>query len=191
MSSNRSSSLPGICVFCGSSPGRDPVYRDVARRFGHLIVENGFKLVFGGGRPGLMGEIAAAVTERDGEILGFLPHFLRHLEPPVRDASTIVITETLNERKTLMFEASEGFAVLPGGLGTLDELFEAYTAAQLRQHAKPIVLINTKNYFDPLLRLIDHFVAEGFVNPANKELIEVVSTPEDAIKIFAASRPAA
>jgi uncharacterized protein (TIGR00730 family) len=138
-----------------------------------------------------MGEAAAGVTEDDGQILGIIPGFLRHLEPPLRAASTIVVTETLNERKTKMFEAAEGFAVLAGGLGTFDEFFEALTGAQLKQHAKPIVLINTKNYFEPLLGLIEHSVVRGFADPAIKDLITVVDTPEDAIKIFAARRTSA
>lgn len=191
MISNSSNPQLAICVFCGSAQGRDPEYREAARRFGHLIVENGFRLVFGGGRPGLMGVLAEAVAERDGVILGFLPGFLRHQEPPVREASKIEITETLYERKTKMFDAADGFAVLPGGLGTLDEFFEALTGAQLRQHAKPIVIVNTKDYFGPLLALIDHMAAEGFVKPENRRLIEIASTPEEAIKIFAGLRPSA
>jgi hypothetical protein len=98
------------------------------------------------------------------------------------------VTETLNERKTKMFEAADGFAALAGGLGTLDEFFEAVTAAQLGQHAKPIVLINTENYFEPLLGLIEHSIAHGFTDSTTKDLINVVSTPEDAIKIFVAQR---
>ena len=186
-----STPLPGICVFCGSSHGDDPVYARVARTFGVLIAKNGFRLVFGGGRVGLMGEVAHGVTEHEGQILGIIPGFLRHLEPPLRVASKIVVTETLHERKTKMFEAADGFAVLAGGLGTLDEFFEAFTAAQLGQHTKPIVLINTKNYFEPLLGLIEHSIAHGFADPATQDLIKVVGTPEDAIKIFAAPRASA
>lgn len=186
-----STDLPGICVFCGSSCGDDPAYAQAAREFGTLIAQNGFRLVFGGGRIGLMGEAAAGVTDQEGQILGVIPGFLRHLEPPLRAASTIVVTESLNERKTKMFEAAEGFAVLAGGIGTLDEFFEAMTASQLKQHAKPIVLINTKNYFEPLLNLIEHAIAHDFSDASIKELITVVDTPEEAIKIFAARRASA
>ena len=185
-----SAALPAICVFCGASHGLDPAYTQAARRFGELLVENGFMLVFGGGRIGLMGEVAQGVSDRDGDILGIIPGFLRHLEPPLRVRSKIVVTETLNERKTQMFAASDGFAVLPGGLGTLDEFFEAYTEAQLHQHRKPIVLLNTKGFFAPLLNLINHMVEEGFVQPETRHLIEVADTPEDAITIFAAARAA-
>jgi len=185
--SSGSPPLPAICVFCGSSHGNDPAYAEAARRFGDLLVANGFRLVFGAGRVGLMGEVASGVAEADGEILGVIPGFLRHLEPPLRVRSTIVVTETLNERKTAMFEACDGFAVLPGGLGTLDEFFEAITSAQLGQHDKPIVIVNTKNYFDPLLAVIDHFIAQGFVAPENRDLVTVVATPEEAIRFFGQS----
>jgi len=175
-----------ICVFCGSSHGADPVYTQAARAFGTSMVENGFDLVFGGGGVGLMGEVALAVSNAGGKILGIIPAFLKHLEPPLNVASEIVITDTMNERKLRMFGAADGFAVLPGGLGTLDEFAEVLTGAQLRQHAKPIVLVNIKNYFDPLIKLIDHFVANGFAGARAKELFLVAPSVEDAITIFAA-----
>jgi len=183
--------LPGICVFCGSTCGDDPAYAQAARTFGALIAINGFRLVFGGGRIGLMGEAATGTAYQEGEILGIIPGFLRHLEPPLRAASKIVVTETLNERKTKMFEAATGFAILPGGIGTFDEFFEAHSEAQLKQHAKPIVLINIKNYFAPLIALLEHMIAHGFADAGIMDLIEIVDTPEDAIKIFATKRAAA
>jgi uncharacterized protein (TIGR00730 family) len=177
---------PAICVFCGSSHGKDPAYTAAAQRFGALIAENGFELVFGGGGVGLMGEVAASVAKKRGKILGIIPGFLRHLEPPLSVASHIVVTETMSDRKNKMFDAADGFAVLPGGLGTLDEFAEAFTAAQLHLHKKPIILINTKNYFAPLIALIDQFIAEGFAQPAVRNLFQVVATPEEAMKIFVA-----
>ena len=176
---------PAICVFCGSSFGNDPAYAESAQRFGTLLVESGYDLVFGGGGVGLMGTVAASVSSAGGKILGIIPDFLKHLEPPLHVASEIVVTETMNDRKAKMFTACDGFAVLPGGIGTLDEFFEALTYAQLRQHAKPIVIVNTKNYFGPLLALIDHLVAERFAHESIKGLMQVVETPEDAIKILA------
>ena len=176
---------PTICVFCGSSHGANPVYTEAARAFGTLMVARGFDLVFGGGGVGLMGETALAVSKAGGKILGIIPSFLRHVEPPLKVASEIVVTESMNERKSLMFAAADGFAVLPGGLGTLDEFAEAFTGAQLRLHAKPIVLVNINNYFGPLLALIDHFVAEGFAGAGVKELFQVAPTVEAAIAIFA------
>jgi uncharacterized protein (TIGR00730 family) len=186
LSSDSPTRKPAICVFCGSSHGVDPAYTEAAQRLGQLLTERGFELVFGGGGVGLMGEVAASVSQRGGAILGIIPSFLRHLEPPLEVKSKIVVTETMNDRKAKMFEASDGFAILPGGLGTLDEFFEALTNAQLHLHTKPIVLINTKNYYGPLLKLIDHIVVEGFAQSSVRDLIEIADTPEDAIRIFAA-----
>ena len=190
MPSHLKAARPSICVFCGSSHGADPVYSEAARRLGALMVKEGFDLVFGGGGVGLMGEVALAVSKGGGKILGIIPSFLRHVEPPLKVASEIVVTESMNERKSLMFAAADGFAVLPGGLGTLDEFAEAFTGAQLRLHAKPIVLINIKNYFAPLLEMIDHFVAEGFAGAQVTELFQLAPTVDDAIRIFAAHQAA-
>lgn len=184
--SEMSPARPTICVFCGSSHGADPIFSEAARRFGTLMVQEGFDLVFGGGGVGLMGEVALSVSKAGGHILGIIPTFLRYVEPPLQVASEIVVTDSMNERKSRMFEAADAFAVLPGGLGTLDEFAEAFTGAQLRLHAKPIVLVNIKNYFDPLLTLIDHFVAQGFARAGVKELIHVAPTVEAAMKILVA-----
>lgn len=181
---------PTICVFCGSSHGAKPIYTDTARAFGKAMVEAGFDLVFGGGGVGLMGETAMAVSKAGGKILGIIPSFLRHLEPPLTVSQEIVITDSMNERKARMFAAADGFAVLPGGLGTLDEFAEAFTGAQLRLHAKPIVLVNVNNYFAPLIALIDHFVAEGFARAGVKDLVRVAPSVEDAIAIFSAHEAA-
>ena len=185
-----SPSRPTICVFCGSSHGADPAYTEAARRFGTLMVGQGFDLVFGGGGVGLMGEVALSVSKAGGNILGIIPTFLRYVEPPLKVASKIVVTDSMNERKARMFAAADNFAVLPGGLGTLDEFAEVFTGAQLRLHTKPIVLVNIKNYFDPLLTLIDHFVAQGFAGAPVTDLIHVVPTVEDAMKIFVARQTA-
>jgi uncharacterized protein (TIGR00730 family) len=179
---------PTICVFCGSSHGADPVYTETARLFGTLLVEAGFDLVFGGGGVGLMGEVALSVSKAGGQILGVIPTFLRHVEPPLRVTSEIVVTDSMNERKARMCAAADGFAVLPGGLGTLDEFAEVFTGAQLRLHSKPIVLVNVKNYFAPLQSLIEHFVSEGFAGAHVTELYHVAPSVEDAIAIFRADQ---
>jgi hypothetical protein len=176
---------PAICVFCGSSYGKDPAYRAAAEKLGTALTASGFNLVFGGGRLGLMGVVASAVAKGGGKILGIIPHFLRHIEPPLDVVSEIVVTEGLNERKARMLAASDGFAILPGGLGTLDELAEVFTGAQLSVHAKPIVLVNVKNYFAPFLALVDHMIAEGFAAPGVKSHFHVAATPEEAVAIFA------
>src|SRR5437016_3050136 len=150
---------PTICVFCGSSHGADPAYTEAARRFGTLMVAHGFDLVFGGGGVGLMGEVALSVSKAGGNILGIIPTFLRYVEPPLKVASKIVVTDSMNERKARMFASADNFAVLPGG-------------------------------FDPLLALIDHFVAQGFAGAPVTELIQIVPTVEDAMKVFAARHKA-
>lgn len=172
---------PRICVFCGSSHGADPIFTETARHFGTALGGHGFDLVFGGGGVGLMGEVAQSVHEAGGKVLGIIPSFLRHLEPPLKTVSEIVITESMNERKARMFAASDAFAILPGGLGTLDEFAEAFTGAQLQLHAKPIVLVNVKDYFRPLVALIDHFVANGFAAAQVTELFQLAPSVEDAI----------
>src|SRR5262249_28122024 len=154
----------------------DPVYTEAAQQFGAKMVAAGFDLVFGGGGVGLMGEVATSVAKAGGRILGVIPDFLRHLEPPLSVSQEIVITESMNERKARMFAAADGFAVLPGGLGTLDEFAEAFTGAQLQLHAKPIVLVNIKNYYAPLITLIEHFVANGFARPNVMDLFQLAPT---------------
>ena len=173
-----------ICVFCGSSHGADPIYTETAREFGSAIAREGFDLVFGGGGVGLMGEVALSVSQGGGKVLGIIPGFLRHLEPPLEVASQIVITDSMNDRKARMFAAADAFAILPGGIGTLDEFAEVLTGAQLRQHAKPIVLINIKDYFAPLRALLDHFVSNGFAGAGINSLFQVAPTVKDAVKIF-------
>ena len=152
------------------------------------MAREGFDLVFGGGGVGLMGEVATAVLKSGGKVLGIIPSFLRHLEPPLAISSQIVITESMNERKARMFAAADAFAVLPGGVGTLDEFAEVLTGAQLKLHAKPIVLVSAKNYFAPLVQLLDHFVGHGFAGAGIKQLYQVVPTPEAAMNIFVAHR---
>ncbi len=181
---------PTICVFCGSSHGADPVYTQAARRLGTLMVHAGFDLVFGGGGVGLMGEVASSVAAANGRILGVIPTFLRHVEPPLQIASEIIITESMNERKARMCAAADGFAVLPGGLGTLDEFAEVFTGAQLHLHSKPIVLVNIKNYFAPLVSLIEHFVNEGFAGAHVTEIYHLAPSVEGAIAIFKADQAA-
>jgi uncharacterized protein (TIGR00730 family) len=182
--STRTPRRPAICVFCGSSFGADPIYAATAKAFGTKMVERGFDLVFGGGGVGLMGEVAGAAAKAGGHVLGIIPGFLRHLEPPLKISSEIVITESMNERKWRMFAACDAFAVLPGGIGTLDEFAEALTGAQLQVHAKPIVLVNVNNYFAPLTALLEHFVAQRFAGPNILALIDVAPTVDAALDVI-------
>ena len=178
---------PALCVFCGSNHGNDPVYTEVARRFGALMAENGFDLVFGGGGVGLMGELARTVREGGAKVTGIIPEFLRHVELPLKIASELIVTHDMTERKFRMSAAADAFVVLPGGLGTFDELAEVMTGAQLRQHAKPIVLINVKGFFNPFFKLIEHIVAHDFAAADVKNILHVVATPEEAIALLRGS----
>ncbi len=185
---------PTICVFCGSSQGSDASYGEAARRFGALIGSRGFQLLFGGGYIGLMGEVAHAAREAGAHVTGILPEFLRHLEPPSRDAQKMIITPDLQERKRLMLAHSDAFAVLPGGLGTLDEFFEVITSAQLNALDKPVVLLDTDGFFAPLEPLLTHVVAKGFAGERIAALYHRAATPEGAIayleqKLGRAPRP--
>ncbi|MBV9990772.1 MAG: TIGR00730 family Rossman fold protein [Alphaproteobacteria bacterium] len=179
-------SKPVICVFCGSSHGSDAGYARDARRFGALLAAHGFDMVFGGGYIGLMGEVAHAAREGGAYITGVLPDFLRHLEPPSHDAHRMIVTADLTERKKLMLSLADGFAVLPGGLGTLDEFFEVITAAQLNVFDKPLVVLDTDGFYAPLDALIDKVVAEDFAGARVRTLYRRAPTPEQAIEHLAA-----
>jgi uncharacterized protein (TIGR00730 family) len=173
--------LRSVCVFCGSSPGRDPRYAEAASTLGKLLAAEGYGLVFGGGNIGLMGETARAVRAGGTPVIGILPAFLKHLEPPLKTAEELIITPDLQQRKARMLSLSSAFILLPGGLGTMDEYFEVLTSAQLHVLQKPILLINVAGYFDPLKALLDHIVREGFANESLFKLQRVVASPEEAI----------
>ncbi|HTQ14177.1 MAG TPA: TIGR00730 family Rossman fold protein [Rhizomicrobium sp.] len=174
-----------VCVFCGSSPGADPRFAEAARQTGRLIAERGFRLLFGGGDIGLMGETARAARAAGAHVIGVLPDFLRHLEPPRGSSQTLLGVADLFQRKARMIALSDAFVVLPGGPGTMDEFFEILTAAQLRQHAKPIVLVNLAGFFDPLEGLMDHFIRSGFAGESIRALYRAVAAPEEAVAFIA------
>jgi hypothetical protein len=179
---------PVVCVFCGSSHGRDTAYASAARRMGTLIGENGYDLVFGGGYVGLMGEVAHAAREAGAKVTGVLPEFLRYLEPPVENEEKVILTPDLQQRKNLMLSMADAFVALPGGLGTMDEFFEVITSAQLCVFAKPIVLLNTLGFFTALEALLEHIVAEGFARKGISELYHIASTPEEVIEALRRAR---
>lgn len=173
---------PVVCVFCGSSQGRDAAYAAAARRLGTLIGENGYDLVFGGGYVGLMGEVAHAARMGGAYVTGVLPEFLRHLEQPLKAAEELVIVPDLQQRKAIMLARSDAFIALPGGLGTLDEIFEVLSTAQLQVHEKPLVLIDTKGYFAPFQSTIAAVLREGFATRNIENFYRIVPTPEAAIE---------
>ena len=156
-----------VCVFCGARPGADPKYRQAAREAGRAIAARGWGLVFGGGHVGLMATLADAVLAAGGEVIGVIPRALMAREPGHPGVTRLEIVTDMAVRKQRMIELSDAFVTLPGGLGTLDELFEVLTLRQIRQHAKPIGLYNQDGYFDTLLAACREFVACGFVSPAD------------------------
>jgi uncharacterized protein (TIGR00730 family) len=160
------SKINALCVYCGSSPGTDPAFAETARAFGKILAENGIRLVYGGGSTGLMGALADAVLKNGGDVTGIIPEFLTNREKPRRLAQELIVTRDMHERKRKMFERADGFVALPGGIGTLEELVEQLTWAQLGRHKKPILLANIKGYWDPLLTLIDHMRAQQFLPAA-------------------------
>ena len=175
--------IRSLCVLCGSREGTAPAYRNAAKDLGARIAQRGVRLVYGGGAIGLMGILADAVVSRGGEVVGVIPDFLMKWEVGHANLSDLVITDSMHARKTRMFEMADGFVVLPGGLGTLDETFEIITWKQLRLHDKPIVVLDVGGYWAGLAALIDQIVASGFASPAVAELFRIVRTPDE---VFAA-----
>src|SRR6478735_10809302 len=161
-SKNIRKSGAAVCVFCGSSFGNAPVYREAARAIGTGIAKMGYSLVFGGGGLGLMGEVARAALDGGSEIQGIMPAFLQALEPEVSPQEKLIVTPHMQERKTLMLQMSDAFLILPGGLGTFDEFFEVATEAQLGVHAKPIIVVNVQGYFDALDAMLHAIIEKGF-----------------------------
>jgi uncharacterized protein (TIGR00730 family) len=155
-------SLRSVCVFCGSRPGRNPAHAEAARATGAMLARHGWRLVFGAGDVGLMGEVAKAAA--GGPTLGVIPIHLLGRERSRRDTSGFVVTEDMHERKKVMFMNSDAVVVLPGGAGSLDEFFEVLTWAQIGLHGKPILLLDVQSYWQPLVTLIDHVIAEGFAD---------------------------
>ena len=173
-----------ICVFCGSSFGRDPRFRDAARAVGAGIAKAGWSLVFGGGGNGLMGDVAKAAQDGGAPVQGIIPAFLQALEPPISEEEKLIVTPHIQERKALMLKMADAFVVLPGGLGTFDEFFEVCTEAQLGVHKKPIVVVNVNGYFDALDAMLRAIVERGFARQMIFDLYHLAEGPEAALKIL-------
>ncbi|MES2792847.1 MAG: TIGR00730 family Rossman fold protein [Planctomycetota bacterium] len=174
--------MSNICVFCGSSSGQDPVYRAAATAMGQVLVRHGRGLVYGGGSVGLMGVIADSVLAAGGNVIGVIPEKLAVVELLHRGVRDMRIVPTMHVRKALMAELSDSFIALPGGYGTLEELFEVITWAQLGIHSKPIGILNTNGYFDALLSFVDRTIADGFIKPAHLGLFVVATDPEELLQ---------
>jgi uncharacterized protein (TIGR00730 family) len=173
-----------LCVYCGSGSGRNPAYAVAARELGQALAEDGIGLVYGGGSLGLMGEVARATLAADGHVTGIIPEFLVTRERMLAEVNELIVTANMHERKMTMFERSDGFVAMPGGIGTLEELVEITTWAQLDRHNKPIILCNIDGYWDPLVTLFDHMRAENFIRPELEFKLDVVRKVSDIIPAF-------
>lgn len=182
--------LKNLCVFCGSNSGRNPAYMESARNLGTALAENQLGLVYGGASIGLMGAVADACLQAGGQVIGVMPLFLADMEIRHRNLTEAHIVADMNERKALMAKLSDGFICLPGGGGTLDELFEMFTWAQLNLHQKPIALLDVAGFYTHLVAFVDHAIAEGFIAAAHRDLIVVDVDPQAVIDRFRAFRAA-
>jgi len=180
-----------ICVFCGSSTGKDPAYAAAATRLGTTLARRGIELVYGGGTVGLMGTVANAALAAGGRVIGVIPKALQLRELAHVKLSSLLVTGSMHERKGKMAELSQGFIALPGGLGTLEEFAEIVTWAQLGIHARPCGLLDVKGYYRPLVAFLDHAVEEGFVSALHRELVIVETDPDALLDRFAAWKPPA
>ena len=174
-----------VCVFCGSGPGRDPAYVAAAHAFGSALAKAGIGLVYGGGGLGLMGETARAVLGAGGYVTGIIPEFLSAKERMLKDVNELIVTTDMHERKRLMFERSDAFVALPGGIGTLEELVEQMTWAQLGRHDKPVIIANVKNFWAPLRGLLDHMREEAFIRPALEVRYTIIDDAADIVPYLA------
>jgi uncharacterized protein (TIGR00730 family) len=176
--------LTRVAVFCGSSPGADPAYRAAARRLAEVLAGRGIGLVYGGANVGLMGEIARAALEHGAPVIGVIPDFLVDYEVAMTELDDLRIVGSMHERKAAVAELADGFIAMPGGLGTLEEFFEAVTWAQLRLHSKPCGLLDVNGYYSRLVDFLDHAVAERFVKPAHRAAILISHDPDALLDQF-------
>ncbi|TJV07351.1 MAG: TIGR00730 family Rossman fold protein [Mesorhizobium sp.] len=173
--------IRSVCVYCGSSPGRDETYAKAGHLLGRSLARSGLRLIYGGGTKGIMGAVADGALKAGGKVTGIIPRFLINreaTETALDRLDELVITDNMHERKHKMFEKSDAFVALPGGIGTVEEIVEVMTWAQLGHHRKPIVFGNVGGFWDPMLTLLDHMAAEGFIHTAQRVKPLVVNDPE-------------
>jgi uncharacterized protein (TIGR00730 family) len=182
--------LRAVCVFCGSSAPADPRYRDAARALGALIARRGVDLVYGAGSVGLMGELADAALGHGGRVIGVIPAGLFAREVGHTGLTELHEVASMHERKQLMYDLSDAFVALPGGLGTLEELAEVATWSQLGLHSKPVALLDVDGFWEPLVSQLDRMTGVGLLKPASRDLIQRTRSAEEALRVLAAARPA-
>ena len=182
-------SINSICVYCGANPGQDAAYADAANQLGQLLADRSIELVYGGGNVGLMGTIADAVMAGGGRVTGIIPKAIADVEVAHRAVTELHIVGNMHERKSMMARRADAFIVLPGGIGTMEEMFEAWTWAQLGIHHKPIGLLNTHGYYDALLKFLDAMSGEGFLKPAHRSMLLTGTTPESVLQTLLEAEP--
>ncbi|MBO6936495.1 MAG: TIGR00730 family Rossman fold protein [Deltaproteobacteria bacterium] len=182
--------MRAVCVYCGSAPGADPVYLEAARALGTTLAERGLGLVYGGARVGSMGAVADAALAAGGRVVGVIPESLRSRELAHQGLTELVVVDSMHERKAIMAQRADAFLALPGGLGTLEELFEVLTWAQLGIHAKPCGVLDVAGYWSPLLSFLDRAVDQGFVTQLSRDLLMVGDDAGRLLDRFASFEPA-
>jgi len=173
--------IRSVCVYCGSSPGRDEIYAKAGHLLGRSLAKSGLRLVYGGGTKGIMGAVAEGALKAGGKVTGIIPRFLINkeaTETALDRLDELLITDNMHERKHKMFEKSDAFVALPGGIGTVEEIVEIMTWGQLGHHRKPIVFANVKGFWNPMLALLDHMSSEGFIHTAQRVKPLVIEDPE-------------
>ncbi|WP_199590165.1 TIGR00730 family Rossman fold protein [Bremerella cremea] len=181
--------MDSLCVFCGSASGSRPVYTEVASELGRLLAQRKIRLVYGGGKVGMMGAVADAVLAAGGEVVGVIPGALVERELAHHGVNELIVVDSMHQRKAKMAELSDGFLALPGGFGTLEELFEVVTWAQLGFHHKPCGLLNVAGFFDALLAMLDHAHDEAFLYQGNRELLLTANEPNAILEQLIAAHP--
>jgi uncharacterized protein (TIGR00730 family) len=176
--------IRSICVFCGSGPGKDPRFMETAEQLGRLMAEQDIRLVYGGGAHGLMGQVARSVLKHGGYVIGIIPDFLKSREMMLDGAQEMYITQDMHERKRLMFEKADAFVALPGGIGTLEELVEQMTWAQLGQHNKPIIMADIAGFWRPLMSLLAHMRELAFIRPELEVRYQIAERIEEIIPML-------
>jgi len=179
--------ISSVCVYCGSSGAVDETYRNAAKQIGDTLGREGVTLVYGGGRVGLMGLTADATLEAGGQVIGIIPQHIQSLEIEHTGLTELHIVDDMHTRKMMMAERSDGFVILPGGLGTLDETFEILTWKQLKLHDKPVVIVDIGGYWRPMVDMIDHIIGSGFARPEHRDLFTVVDDVGDVIPALRAA----
>jgi len=181
--------LNRICVYCGSSAGKDPLYLQAARDLGKEIADRRLALVYGGGKVGLMGAVARAAMDSGGHVIGVIPKALQEQELAFSEVSELRVVDSMHERKAIMAELADGFVALPGGYGTIEEIFEVLTWSQLGFHTKPCGILNVNHYYDRLLEFLDDAVKAQFIFQPHRDLILPAGSPAQLLDLFAAYQP--